>query len=69
MPEEDKKKIVTNEQSTSPPKTKPIDIPKKTQQNLKCSFSLYNGNNSSNFCVCKTGIWCDFCLGDYDDFV
>lgn len=69
MPEKEKKKISTDEKSVNQSTTKPIDIPKQNHKNLKYSNEFYLRNTSSNDCICKTGRWCDFCLGEYDDFL
>lgn len=69
MPEKEKKKISTDEKSVNQPTTKPIDIPKQNNKNLKYSNEFYVRNTSSNDCICRTGRWCEFCLGEYDDFL
>ena len=69
MPEKEKKKISTDEKSVNQSTTKPIDIPKQNNKNLKYSNEFYVRNTSSNDCICKTGRWCEFCLGEWEDFL
>ena len=69
MPEKEKKKISTDEKSVNQSTTQPINIPKQNNKNLKYSNEFYVRNTSSNDCICRTGRWCEFCLGEYDDFL
>ena len=73
MPE--KKKIVNNnncDNTNSTTKTEPIPI-KKNEYVVSRPFSAKQTTMLREFptdrCICKTGRWCDFCLGDYDDFL
>ena len=70
MPEEIKKIVVKNNNTNT--QTQPIPI-KKNEYVASRPFSAKQtivwNEFPSDRCICKTGRWCEFCLGDYDDFL
>lgn len=70
MPEENKKIIVKNNNTNTQTQPIPIKENKYVASRPFCAKqTTLEYEFPSDRCICKTGRWCEFCLGDYDDFL